>query len=91
MANVKIKNSNDDSFILSQSTSEFENTSKGFEEEKCNFDYNIQLPNKNDIKIFPINSLNNFLNENKNKRVKIGDFNIKGNINKARNDVCIFF
>ena len=89
--NVKNKNSNDDSFNLSQSTSEFEHTSKGFEEEKYNFDYNIQFPNKNDIKIFPINSLNKFLNENKNKRDKLGDFNIKGNINKARNDVCIFF
>jgi hypothetical protein len=91
MTKVKNKNPNEDWFNLSQSTSEFENISKGFEEEKCNFDKNIQLPNKNDIKIFRTNSLNKFLNENKNKKDKLGDFNIKGNINKARNDVCIFF
>ena len=91
MAKLKNKNSNDDSFNLSQSISEFENTSKGFEEEKCNYDNNIQLPNKNDIKIFQINSLNKFLNENKNKRNKLDDYNIKGNINETRNDVCILF
>lgn len=91
MAKAKNKNSNDDSFNLSQSTSEFENTSKGYEEEKCNFDRYIQLPNKNDIKIFPINSLNKFLNEKKNKSDKLVNYNIKGNIKEARKDVCILF
>lgn len=91
MAKVKNKNSNDDSFNLSQSTSEFENISKGFEEEKCNFDNNIQIPNKNDIKIFTINSLNKLLNENRNKKDKLCDYNIKGNMNETRNDVCIIF
>lgn len=91
IAKAKNKNSNDDSFNLSQSTSEFENTSKGYEEEKCKFDHYIQLPNKNDIKIFPINSLNKFFNENKNKSDKLCNYNIKGNIKEARNDVCIIF
>ena len=91
MAKVKNKNSNDDSFNLSQSTSEFENKNKRFEEEKCNYDNNMQLPNKNDIKIFPINSLNKFLNENKIKNDKLGGYNIKGNINEDRNDACILF
>jgi hypothetical protein len=83
---------NDDSFNFNQSTNEFENIKK---EKEKDFENNIHLLKKKDIKIITINALNKLSSKNIkkviNKEDKLVDYKFGSNINENKNSLCIIF
>ena len=81
---------NDDSFNLNQSTNEFENIKK---EKEKDFENNIHLLQKKDIKIITINALNkkSIKDQIKVKEDKLVEYKYDKNINENKNSLCIIF
>ena len=83
---------NDDSFNFNQSTNEFENIKK---EKEKDFENNIHLLKKKDIKIITINALNKQSNKNikkvMNKEDKLVEYKFEKNINENKNSLCKIF
>ncbi len=83
---------NDDSFNFNQSTNEFENIKK---EKEKDFENNIHLLKKKDIKIITINALNKLSSKNQikviNKEDKLVEYKFDKNINENKNSLCIIF
>ena len=83
---------NDDSFNFNQSTNEFENIKK---EKEKDFENNIHLLKKKDIKIITINALNKQSRKEQikviNKEDKIVEYKYDKNINENKNSLCIIF
>jgi hypothetical protein len=83
---------NDDSFNLNQSTNEFENIKK---EKEKDFENNIHLLKKKDIKIITINALNKKSIKDQikviNKEDKLVEYKYDKNINENKNSLCIIF